>query len=84
MAERDLAGNRAQAVLVAAVGVLLSAGVVNVLIAVVESVVWPVVLGVGWVVVAAGVVIEADAAAASGSITLPQPRSSRPLGRILR
>ncbi|NGY63257.1 hypothetical protein G7043_30485 [Lentzea sp. NEAU-D13] len=61
-AERDLTGHRAQAVLVIAVAALLSSGVVNVLIAVVESVVWPVVVGVGWVVVAAGVVIEAEAA----------------------
>lgn len=41
MAVRDLPGNWAHAVLVVAVGVLLSAGVVNVLIAVVESVLWP-------------------------------------------
>ena len=84
MAERDLTGNRAQAVLVVAVGVLLSAGVVNVLLAVVESVVWPVVVGVGWVAVAAGVVVEAEAAAAAGSTTLSLPHGSPPLGRILR
>lgn len=66
-AERDLTGHRAQAVLVIAVAALLSSGVVNVLIAVVESVVWPVVVGVGWVVVAAGVVIEADAAGVTPS-----------------
>ena len=84
MAERDLTGNRAQAVLVVAVGVLLSAGVVNVLLAVVESVVWPVVVGVGWVAAAAGVVVEAEAAAAAGSTTLSLPHGSPPLGRILR
>lgn len=69
MAERDLARVRAHTVLVVAVGVLLSAGVVNVLIAVVESVLWPVIVGVGWVVVAIGVAIEADGATASSSST---------------
>jgi hypothetical protein len=70
MAERDLTSVRAQTVLVVAVGALLSAGVVNVLLAVTESVFWPVFAGVGWVVVAAGVTVEAEAAATSRSRTL--------------
>lgn len=67
MVERDLARVRTHTLLVVAVGVLLSAGVINVLIAVVESVLWPAIVGVGWVVVATGVVIEAEAATASSS-----------------
>lgn len=65
MAQRNLTRAWAQAVLVLSVGALLSAGVVNVLLAVVESVAWPVFVGVGWVVVAVGVVIEAEAATPS-------------------
>ncbi|ANZ35951.1 hypothetical protein BBK82_07515 [Lentzea guizhouensis] len=60
-----MSGAWARTALVLAVGVLLSAGVVNVLIAVTESVLWPVVVGVGWVGVAAGVTIWADAAVTS-------------------
>lgn len=71
MTERDLTSAWARTVLVVAVGALLSAGVVNVLIAVTESVLWPVFVGVGWVVVAAGVVVEAEAAAPSRSRTHP-------------
>ncbi|MEU0886193.1 hypothetical protein ABZ345_47125 [Lentzea sp. NPDC005914] len=67
MGERGVSGAWARTVLVLAVGVLLAAGVVSVLIAVTESVWWPVVVGVGWVVVAAGVTIWADAAGTSGS-----------------
>ncbi|MDX3663736.1 hypothetical protein PV646_41185 [Streptomyces sp. ID05-26A] len=51
--------------LVLAVGALLAAGVINVLIAVTEAVLWPVGVGVGWVVVAAGVSTWADTAATS-------------------
>lgn len=76
MAGRDLADVRMQTVLVVAVGVLLSAGVVNVLIAVVESVLWPVIAGVGWVVVATGVVIEAEAATASSSGSVADARQA--------
>ncbi|GLY54484.1 hypothetical protein [Lentzea sp. NBRC 102530] len=63
----------ARTVLVLAVAALLAAGVVNVLIAATEAVLWPVGVGVGWVVVAAGVSIWADAAATSRSRT---PRSA--------
>ncbi|MDX3663739.1 hypothetical protein PV646_41200 [Streptomyces sp. ID05-26A] len=67
MGEGDVSGAGARTVLVLAVGVLLAVGVVNVLIAVTESVLWPVFVGVGWVGVAAGVTIWADAAATSRS-----------------
>lgn len=67
MAERDLTSTWAQTALVVAVGALLSAGVVNVLLAVTESVLWPVFVGVGWLVVAVGVTIEAEAAMPSRS-----------------
>ena len=69
MSERDLACAQAQTVLAVAVGALLSAGVANVLIAVTESVLWPVFVGVGWVTVAAGVTIKAEAATPSRSRT---------------
>lgn len=74
MTERDLTSAWARTVLVVSVAALLSAEGVNVLIAVTESVVWPVAVGVGWVVVAAGLVIEAEAARPSGSRT---PRAAR-------
>ena len=77
MAERDLASAWVRTVLVVAVGALLSAGVVNVLIAVTESVLWPVFVGVGWMLVAGGVVVEAEAAALSSSKL--HPASSVPL-----
>jgi hypothetical protein len=67
MGEGVASGGWARTVLVLAVGVLLAAGVVNVLIAVTESVLWPAGLGMGWVVVAAGVSIWADVAATSRS-----------------
>lgn len=69
MSERDLACAWTQAVLVVAVGALLSAGVANVLIAVTESVLWPVFVGVGWVAVAAGVTVKAETATSSRSRT---------------
>lgn len=47
MAERDLTSAWARTVLVASVAVLLSAAVVNALIAVTESVLWPVFVGAG-------------------------------------
>jgi hypothetical protein len=70
MEEGVVSGAWARTMLVLAVGVLMAAGVVNVLIAVTESVLWPVFVGVGWVVVAAGVSVWADAAATSKSRTL--------------
>lgn len=70
MSERDLACAWTQVVLVVAVGALLSVGVANVLIAVTESVLWPVFVGVGWVVVAGGVTVKAEAATPSRSRTL--------------
>lgn len=71
MVERDLTSAWAQMALVVVVGALLSAGVVNVLLAVTESVLWPVFVGVGWVVVAAGVTFEA-------AVTMPsRPRTLR-------
>jgi len=71
MTEPDLASAWARTVLVVAVGALLSAGVVNVLIAVTESVLWPMFVGVGWMVVAASVVVGAEAATPSRSRTRP-------------
>ena len=70
MLERDLRCAWAQAVLVVAIGALLSAGVANLLIAVTESVLWPVFVGVGWVAVAAGVTVKAEAATPFESRTL--------------
>jgi hypothetical protein len=67
MAERDLTSGLARTVLVAAVAVLLSAALVNVLIAVTESVLWPVFVSAGYVAIAAGLVIGAEHATRSES-----------------
>jgi hypothetical protein len=74
MAERDLTSTGAHVVLALSVCALLSAGVGNVLLAVTESVVWPLILGVVWVLFAVVVVVEAEAAAPSRSRTLPAGR----------
>lgn len=68
MAEPGLTSIRAQLLLCASVCVLLSCGVGNVLLAVTESVLWPLILGVGWTVTAAVVTGLAQAA------TPPPPR----------
>jgi membrane protein YdbS with pleckstrin-like domain len=68
MAPRNLPSNREQLLLGASVSVLLSCGVGNVLLAVTESVVWPLIIGVVWTVVAAVVT-------GLGSATTP-PRST--------
>lgn len=70
MAERDLTSCGAPAVLGVSVLVLLSCAVGNVLLAVTESVWWPLFAGVGWWGAAAGVVIRAAAATTSRSRTL--------------
>ncbi|GGU15687.1 hypothetical protein [Lentzea flava] len=75
MAERGLTGCGARAVLGSAVLVLLSCAVGNVLLAVTESVWWPLAVGVGWWGVAVGVAVQAEAATASGSAA---PRAARP------
>lgn len=72
MREGVVSGAWTKTVLVTAVGVLLAAGVINVLIAVTEAVLWPVGVGVGWVVAAASIRMWADAAAV--------PRSRTPHG----
>lgn len=69
MAKRDLTSGGARAVLVLSVLVLLSCAVGNVLLAVVESVWWPLVAGAIWWGVAAGVVIRAAATTTSRSRT---------------
>lgn len=69
MAERDLTSAGAQVLLCASVSVLLSCGVGNVLLAVTESVLWPLLLGVGWTVIAAVVTGLAQAATPAGSRT---------------
>ncbi|MCP2248185.1 hypothetical protein [Lentzea aerocolonigenes] len=69
MAERDLTSGGAQAVLGLSVLVLLSCAVGNVLLAVTESVWWPLFVGVGWWGVAAGVTAWATVAATSRSRT---------------
>jgi hypothetical protein len=53
MEPRGLTNSREELLLCASVSVLLSCGVGNVLLAVTESVVWPLILGVMWLVVAA-------------------------------
>jgi len=58
-------------VLVVSVFALLAAGIANVLLAVTESVLWPLVVGVGWVVAAAVVAVVASGPARSRSRTLP-------------
>jgi hypothetical protein len=68
---RDLTSTRAQLVLGLSVSVLLSCGVGNVLLAVTESVLWPLIAGVVWVVCAFLVVIEAEAATRSRWRTRP-------------
>lgn len=67
MAERGLTSCGARAVLGLAVLVLLSCAVGNVLLAVTESVWWPLVAGVGWWGVAVGVTVQAEAVGASRS-----------------
>ena len=69
MAERGLTSRGARAVLVGAVLVLLSCAVGNVLLAVAESVWWPLAVGVGWWGVAVGVTVQAGAGAPVGSRT---------------
>ncbi|TWP47431.1 hypothetical protein FKR81_32480 [Lentzea tibetensis] len=71
MAEGNLTGACAQMTLGLSVLALLSAGVVNVVLAVTEWVLWPLVPGVGWPVVAALVVGLASAATPSRSRMLP-------------
>lgn len=68
MPERGLT-TRAQVVLTLSVLVLLSSGVVNVQLAVTESVLWPLLPGVGWPVVAAVLTGLASTSAPSGSDT---------------
>ncbi|GAA3673092.1 hypothetical protein GCM10022267_69820 [Lentzea roselyniae] len=65
MTERDLTSGGAQAVLGLSVLVLLSCAVGNVLLAVTESVWWPLFAGVSWWGAAASVVIRATAATTS-------------------
>jgi hypothetical protein len=69
MAVRDLTSGGAQVVLGLSVLVLLSCAVGNVLLAVTESVWWPLFAGVGWWGVAAGVVIWAAGATTCRSRT---------------
>lgn len=69
MADRGLTSSRARAVLGLAVLVLLSCAVGNVLLAVTESVWWPLAAGVGWWGVAVRVTIRAEAVGTSGSRT---------------
>jgi membrane protein YdbS with pleckstrin-like domain len=67
MAERDLTSGGARAVLGVSVLVLLSCAVGNVLLAVTESVWWPLVAAVVWWGAAAGVTAWATAASTSRS-----------------
>jgi hypothetical protein len=70
MAECGLTSSGARAVLGLAVLVLLSCAVGNVLLAITESVWWPLAAGVGWWGVAVGVAIQAEAATTSESRAL--------------
>lgn len=67
MVERGLASCGARAVLCSVMLVQLSCAVGNVLLAVVESVWWPLAAGVLWWGVAVGVAIRAEAATTPGS-----------------
>lgn len=71
MTDEDLGRTWRLAVLMASVFALLAAGVGNVLLAVTESVLWPLILGVVWVVAAAAVTAVADVPRPSGSRTPP-------------
>lgn len=71
MAERSVTSCGARAVLGLAVLVLLSCAVGNVLLAVTESVWWPLAAGAVWWGVAIGVTVQAEAVCASRS---PAPR----------
>ncbi|NGY62305.1 hypothetical protein G7043_25610 [Lentzea sp. NEAU-D13] len=79
MAERGLTSCGARAVLGLAMLVQLSCAVGTVLLAVTESVWWPLAAGVGWWGVAVGVAIQAEAATTSGSRAprvVPTPMAS--------
>ncbi|MFC3894039.1 hypothetical protein ACFOWZ_21395 [Lentzea rhizosphaerae] len=67
MAERGLTSCGTRAVLGSAMLVQLSCAVGNVLLAVTESVWWPLAAGVGWWGVAVAVAIQAEAATTPGS-----------------
>jgi hypothetical protein len=82
MAERDLTSGTA--LLCASVFVLLSCGVGDVLLAVTESVLWPLVLGVTWVVIAAVVTGLAQAAMPSGPRTSGVPQVSADVAAPVR
>lgn len=62
MAERDPMSTGTQVVLTLALLALLSSGVINILLAVTESALWPLLPGVGWPLVAAVVTSMASTA----------------------
>lgn len=78
MADRDMMSTGAQVVLTLALLALLSSGVVNLLLAVTESILWPLLPGVGWPLVA--VVVTSMASTATPSRSSEHLVEQAPLG----